>query len=145
MLTKEQRDEIRARCDAATPGPWENGEYNSVSLHNGIKLCNMIRQGDAIFTAHARTDIPALLDALDEEKVTAQGWHYETQRFRAIVHETRADRDRWKARAEMFERAARNECHTCRSDENAENCTNCKQWSLWEFDEARFSKGGDNE
>jgi hypothetical protein len=37
---------IRARCDAATPGPW---------------TCD-----DGDFVAHARTDIPALLAYIDE-------------------------------------------------------------------------------
>ena len=54
-------DEIKARCEAATPGPWyeegwalptEDGEY--------IELIDD-SPADAIFIAHAREDIPFLL------------------------------------------------------------------------------------
>ena len=68
-------DEIRARCEAATPGPWTN-----VVLGNTVKsiqiishsICKKICSGispkskDYEFIQHARTDIPALLSLLSE-------------------------------------------------------------------------------
>jgi len=80
-------DEIEARANAATPGPWEwegeakaEWEEGANSLipsrrpddpvlygygydASGIEVKN---PADAEFIAHARTDVPALLDALEK-------------------------------------------------------------------------------
>ena len=71
-------DEIQARADAATEGPWEwtkgaeacavavpenrDGLYGPLTWddHNG----EVFRESDAQFIAHARTDVPALVKAL---------------------------------------------------------------------------------
>ena len=72
-MTPAQLEEIRARCDAATPGPWISCEVESVS---GRRL--YVRAGSLLigetwyaddreqvrnneFVANARADVPALL------------------------------------------------------------------------------------
>jgi hypothetical protein len=58
---------IRARCDAATPGSWEYEEEDGEwEINNGTTgEIIPIKRNDAIFIAHARQDIPALLDEID--------------------------------------------------------------------------------
>ncbi len=79
-LTPEQIAEIRARCEAATEGPWREfiSDYDAGTLfvtqiRNGLMneqldpvADEIWSEADAAFIAHARTDIPALLAALDE-------------------------------------------------------------------------------
>lgn len=54
--------DIRARAEAATPGPWRD-------YHNPdwgwlvVGICADVQPQDAEFIAHAREDIPYLLDA----------------------------------------------------------------------------------
>lgn len=64
-------DAVRARCDAATLGPWwslpidDGGSYLCRNPHvSGTGLAEIDRDADATFIAHARTDVPALLDEL---------------------------------------------------------------------------------
>jgi hypothetical protein len=87
MLTQKQIDEIRARCEAATEGPWwwpfgseallveKCGYYcdekighvdHEVVIGRYGGQPHYVKLKDARFIAHARTDIPALLDALEE-------------------------------------------------------------------------------
>lgn len=74
MLSKERIDEIKERCDAATPGPWlqpiedEPGAIVSAERPTASLLAldvdNMAifaREEDATFAAKARTDVPELL------------------------------------------------------------------------------------
>lgn len=73
-LTEGRIQEIRNRCDAATPGPWRSfweGRHHtsgdSVIIRGEqeeredlyISPCTM---ADQDFIAHARQDVPALLD-----------------------------------------------------------------------------------
>lgn len=77
-------DEIKARADAATEGPWlyaddgpRNILYHQQSQRDGSYIGSLSLAGvstsdeDATFIAHARTDLPAmaaaLMDALDVE------------------------------------------------------------------------------
>lgn len=73
-LPREERDAIRARAEAATDGPWRtwnDGHVGSPTVHIGGGVMPTPgsdpaqRMPDAEFIAHARTDVPALLDALD--------------------------------------------------------------------------------
>ena len=86
-------DAIRARADAATPGPWRtwnDGHVGSPTVHIGGGVMPTPgsdpaqRMPDAEFIAHARTDIPALLAALAAA-------HAETERLRRAVAD-QADR-----------------------------------------------------
>ena len=71
MLTPEQLDEIRKRCEAATPGPWYADEDAFIIDDTGRCLISalsdeaFLRDEDAEFCACARTDIPALLAHID--------------------------------------------------------------------------------
>jgi hypothetical protein len=83
-MTKKERVAARARCEAATKGPWI-AECRSIDNPGNdpnwpdddflqFKLCGpAIVEGrgqfvghDADFIAHARTDLPAALKALDK-------------------------------------------------------------------------------
>ena len=84
-LTEEQKAEIRARADAATPGPWRHVHgrlrpqfkmiINQVSAggravvawagFDGLDASKTQIKADAHFIAHAREDIPTLLSALE--------------------------------------------------------------------------------
>ena len=80
-MTKEQIAAIRARCAAATPGPWRNireplsgylrifsdtehGGFRQPFIC-GIRAADEQANNDAEFMAHARQDIQDLLDEID--------------------------------------------------------------------------------
>ena len=66
-------DAIRARCDAATPGPWTYDEAGYVdiglprsrSIAVGVEI-GATAKSDGGFIAHARADVPALLAHIEE-------------------------------------------------------------------------------
>ena len=98
-MTENEIREIRQRCEAATPSKWtydgmhneihacdvENGAFLIVSElreHPGEKLLDKFGHtfnADFEFIAHARQDIPALLDALKEANIKAD--EYEKRWF----------------------------------------------------------------
>jgi hypothetical protein len=53
--------EIRARAEAATPGPWWE-DHAEIMSHDGMVSMPCVRPVDAEFIAHARTDVPALCE-----------------------------------------------------------------------------------
>jgi len=74
-LSKEECKKIRVRCDSSTPGEWRS--TTDLSNRHGV-YTNEICKGvcttyktdgqaalDSDFIAHARQDVPALLDALE--------------------------------------------------------------------------------
>ena len=66
-------DEIRARAEAATTGPWTHEEYGFGINAKERKLffaygCDDQTFTDMDFVCHAREDIPALLDALEAKE-----------------------------------------------------------------------------
>jgi len=65
-MTREQRDAIRARCNAATEGPWEYSGLMEVYAGKYEVIGRFDELADVRFIAHARQDVPALLDALGE-------------------------------------------------------------------------------
>ena len=74
-MTPEELQAIRDRVNNASPGPWEhltprNTNNHAVVDSYGEDLANdyegvWYSEEDAEFIAHARTDIPALLDHID--------------------------------------------------------------------------------
>lgn len=72
MLDPKYLAEIKAREQAATPGPWKHEEENSeyVIGPNELNVCLIYRKdlGDAAFIANARTDIPALVAEVERLK-----------------------------------------------------------------------------
>lgn len=85
-MTGEELRAIRERCDAATPGPWEFAAWNTlpngylygpapIHAHEpippGLYKCTppvSLRGEDALFVAHARQDVPALLAEVERLK-----------------------------------------------------------------------------
>lgn len=74
MLTKETLDAIKARVAAATPGPWYVHydqrrwvrAYGPSGDHDlADESWKENRDNDALFVAHARQDVPALLDEIE--------------------------------------------------------------------------------
>ena len=76
-MTQQEIDAIRARCEAATAGKWKPQKHDGW-YYQGRVLCLdpadntfkstigiEIKDPDAEFIAHAREDIPRLLDALE--------------------------------------------------------------------------------
>lgn len=97
-MNKARLQEIKDRCEAATPGPWyvcpytgwiqSENPYGKGEMHladirgwghltgKGQGACSMdddeaykIQKANAEFIAHARQDIPALLTYIDEVTV----------------------------------------------------------------------------
>ncbi len=99
-MNRERREEIRARAEKATPGPWVTGigkraddygdEYVYVAdtspgldgLFAEFADDTGTERADADFIAHSRTDLPDLLDALEEQE-------RECERLREIVRDAR--------------------------------------------------------
>lgn len=81
-MTKDWLEELRARCEAATPGPWEtDDEDNGIAGPNGGLVAfvhpyanthTVIASGeewshaDAAFIAAARTDLPRALAVIEK-------------------------------------------------------------------------------
>lgn len=71
-MTREEKDTIKARCEAATLGEWVvPPSFSGICSVEGDVLAIRTKVGrnlikDMLFIAHARQDIPALLNALDE-------------------------------------------------------------------------------
>ncbi|MCI4129411.1 hypothetical protein [Bacillus haynesii] len=71
-MTKDELEAIRQRAEAATEGEWCEGYDHYVLIDNfkgsyqtfGVARC--ARKEDTEFIAHARQDIPALLDHIAE-------------------------------------------------------------------------------
>ena len=78
-------DAIKARCEAATPGPWEvNGSPHdrhiaTVGRHHITKPDRAGRSAHndeiAKFIAHARTDVPALVAEVERLRKYAKHTH----------------------------------------------------------------------
>jgi len=100
MTTDPNLEEIRAREAAATPGPLDidiRGRLTGIRARDGRDLVVMCVQGDdveagfrsrpdAVFFAHARTDIPALLALVESQAARVAELEGEVVRLR-----TRAD------------------------------------------------------
>jgi hypothetical protein len=73
MMTEEMRNEIKKRCVGISDSSWEiNGDSVKIKIYTmdrygrGYQVAKIYTgRRDAEFIAHARTDIPALLEALD--------------------------------------------------------------------------------
>lgn len=83
MMTREKLAAIRARCTAATPGDtwlgnhpgeWYVGQENKCEIwadqgNSAILLATAASTADAEFIAHAREDVPRLLDELEAARI----------------------------------------------------------------------------
>lgn len=82
MSISDRLDEIAARCDAATDGPWRAALLDGVDHEDGssgyrggiypgtepgrvsVLITPNVDRRDAAFIAHARTDVPELVEAV---------------------------------------------------------------------------------
>ena len=83
MLTEDDIQEIRSRCEAATPGPWKSyldgsdhscgsdfimtGAFGSSDRGEDLEIIGATI-ADYDFIAHARQDIPKLLEEIERLK-----------------------------------------------------------------------------
>jgi hypothetical protein len=106
-MTPAELDEIKARVAAATEGPWEaysasccpdmGGVSSSKYRVHAAEVGNVGHPAlleDAEFMAHARTDVPALIAALEEawaalreaaDDVEAEGLMHHARRIRKAL------------------------------------------------------------
>jgi hypothetical protein len=96
-LTPEDLAAIEARCEAATPGPWESLDsqvMRDVRWRRGpIASCLSSYESsqlDAKFIAAARTDIPRLLAALREQSDRVKHYQWEASQLQAERDAARA-------------------------------------------------------
>jgi hypothetical protein len=80
MLTSQDLEAIRKRAEVASPGKWTADDYTEGHEHKGMHvesdatrgtmsaLASYVEPADAQFIAHARTDVPALLDEVHSLK-----------------------------------------------------------------------------
>lgn len=61
----------RAVCDAATPGPWERGQYQPGIVTTQYQIVG-VRACDVPFIAAARTRWPAALDEIEQLKTALE-------------------------------------------------------------------------
>ena len=84
---------IRARADKATPGPWAYYERGCREFGYDLTLPSGIRgayeqEEDVAFIAHARDDVPALLDALDAANARAERLAAYARNVRTVLEQT---------------------------------------------------------
>lgn len=93
-MSEPDLEAIRARKDAATPGPWDAPLLGGVWTDDdgGGWITTDAEDANAEFIAHARTDIPDLLEAIDrlrsmliDAETEAQMQAAEVERLRAII------------------------------------------------------------
>ena len=94
-MTDLNLDAIKARCDAATPGPWAQGmagdkllsevdyygAFGFVILNGDLSDDGQYGVADAAFIAHAREDVPSLVAEVERlravlELARAVDWGY---------------------------------------------------------------------
>lgn len=68
MLTRNELEAIRKRCEPLRAGPWTANKYMEVVDADGRPFIDTGYDYEANFIANARTDIPALLDDLAEQE-----------------------------------------------------------------------------
>lgn len=89
-MTDEQLAEIRARCEAATPGPWIR-EGAVISSLRGVwyALKTSADRADLSLMFHACEDIPALLAEVERLMEDVDALHRECARLYEIEDEHR--------------------------------------------------------
>jgi len=63
MIIEKELNEIKARCDKATAGPWVGDEKfgDVVSDVGKTGIAETCLRADTVFIAHTRSDVPALV------------------------------------------------------------------------------------
>ena len=87
-MTPERLQEIKARCEAATEGPWGlfkeagadiigNTEIIILEICCGIRTHATLREFNTDFIAHARQDLPDCLDEIERMKSLVEAAYLE--------------------------------------------------------------------
>lgn len=92
-MTPERLDEIKARCDAATPGKWKDDGYEAVVIvkenYNHL-ICSDCKRGNRVFISHARQDVPELVaevERLTAERDASRKWAAQWKRLAKLCAE----------------------------------------------------------
>lgn len=83
-MTDEQLAAIRARANAATPGPWTSYEKNPTDEYYASCF-----PADEEFIGHSREDIPALLDEVERLRTENERLRAELETVRGLLAEGR--------------------------------------------------------
>lgn len=97
-MKQEQLNEIKARCESATPGPWKVGVYDGVhtDTFSPYLICCACAGRDMIFIAHARQDIPALIAEVQTQTQRANDWVKIARDILVDLDRLEAERDELK-------------------------------------------------
>lgn len=70
----DRLEEIKARCEAATPGPW-TVQFDDLDL-TGIRVANgkKMTEDDIWFIAHSQRDIPWLIEEVERLRESLDMW-----------------------------------------------------------------------
>lgn len=127
---------IRARAEAATPGPWENVsiEFRGDVSHS-VKRCDQVLAfigyvgaepervpDDAEFVAHARADVELLLTLLDQ--VTAQCDEIQENR-NELAHKVAEQRAVIARARQAIDREHARGCHYRHQQGETDECRSC--------------------
>lgn len=125
-MDQTRLDAIRARCDAATPGPWnagrgdmativdgyeskwiyagENNKYLAVASGYEVNDWNEVMD-NARFIAHSRADVPDLLAEVARLTAALNLLESDRDAERKIRLDAEAEADAWRRRAEAAKKA----------------------------------------
>lgn len=116
MLTKEELEAIKERCDKATEGPWEvaitaDGGWVLDDTDN-IVCGTCVRDEDAAFIAHSREDIPKLLAEIEalcpiEDSDAVNSLRTEKDYLTEIIAERDLEIERLRKSVEMAKKIVR--------------------------------------
>lgn len=111
-MDEAKLQEIEARANAATPGPWYAGNghpyVTTERMGFGIVVARALEGNDCTFIAHARTDVPVLIA--------------EVRRLTAALATVTTERDALLAVCERF---AGDEGVICNGYEDDSGCGSC--------------------
>lgn len=90
-MTPERIAEIRDRVGRTSDGPWVPSGFSGIidgpAYVGVINLTGFRRFYDADFVAHARQDVPDLLDALTAERQRAEAAEREVVRLLTVIED----------------------------------------------------------
>ncbi len=129
-ITKERLAEIKARCEAATEGPWEQEDCreNHIATATGMDIAHAPKQINAQFIAHARTDVPALLTEVERLRELMARWVDPSLVLELLKAEKNAlkkevERLRWLLLTAI---STTEKCPWCRRPHNEEHSAFCQ-------------------
>ncbi len=123
---------IKRRVEAATPGPWEehpDGSLMSDAVPGGARVADVMQPEDNLFLAHAREDVPALLDKVETLRQLFEGHldEYNQERnwresFEQCLKDSRAWEERARQLLQELQWLDHGLCPVCHSLSHAPDC-----------------------